>query len=121
MALAGCQSAGPKGRPGGPPTDYLRGYVGQQRVLRFQGDQERVVVKKKDRPQLPGACDAAVQVRSAGCDGAKDLLFACEGSWRSRRPSSAVSRYSVKRTDGRFVLWKYTMGWAVDEYVATVL
>jgi hypothetical protein len=49
----------------GPATDYLRGYVGQQRVLRFQGDQERVVVKMKDSPQLPGACDAAVQVRSA--------------------------------------------------------
>jgi hypothetical protein len=48
-----------------PSTDYLRAYVGQQRVLRFQGDQERVVVKRKDRPQLTGACDAAVEVRSA--------------------------------------------------------
>jgi hypothetical protein len=46
-------------------TDYLRDYVGQQRVLRFQGDQERVGVKMKDRPQLPGSCDAAVEVKSA--------------------------------------------------------
>ena len=64
LALPACATKS-KGPAAGPGTDYLRGYVGQQRVLRFQGDQERVVVKKKDRPQLPGACDAAVQVRSA--------------------------------------------------------
>ena len=63
LALPACATKS-KG-PAGPGTDYLRGYVGQQRVLRFQGDQERVVVKRKDRPQLPGACDAAVEVRSA--------------------------------------------------------
>ena len=57
--------AAKKGPSVGPGTDYLRGFVGQQRVLRFQGDQERVGVKMKDRPQLPGACDAAVEVRSA--------------------------------------------------------
>src|SRR5687767_12045223 len=63
LALPACAT---KSRaPAGPGTDYLRGYVGQQRVLRFQGDQDRVVVKRNDRPQLPGACDAAVQVRSA--------------------------------------------------------
>lgn len=63
LALPGC-AAKSRG-PAGPGTDYLSGYVGQQRVLRFQGDQDRVEVKRRDRPQLPGACDAAVQVRSA--------------------------------------------------------
>lgn len=64
LALPACATKA-KTPAGGPGTDYLRAYVGQQRVLRFQGDQERVVVKMKDRPQLSGACDAAVQVRSA--------------------------------------------------------
>jgi hypothetical protein len=49
-------------------TDYLRTYVGQQRVLRFQGDQEKVAVKMKDRPQLTGACDTAVEIKSAVAD-----------------------------------------------------
>lgn len=49
-------------------TDYLRAYVGQQRVLRFQGDHETVAVKQKDRPQMAGACDTAVEVRSAVAD-----------------------------------------------------
>jgi hypothetical protein len=64
LALPACATKS-KAPAAGPGTDFLRSYFGQQRVLRFQGDQERVVVKKKDRPQLPGACDAAVQVRSA--------------------------------------------------------
>jgi hypothetical protein len=63
LALPACATKkAPAVRPG---TDFLAPYVGQQRVLRFQGDQARVEVKKKDRPQLPGACDAAVHVRSA--------------------------------------------------------
>jgi hypothetical protein len=63
LALPGCAT---KSRaPAGPGTDYIRGYVGQQRVLRFQGDEARVEVKRKDRPQLPGSCDTAVEVRSA--------------------------------------------------------
>ena len=62
LLLPGC-AAKTKAPAGG--ADSLRGYVGQQRVLRFQGDQERVGVKMKDRPQLPGACDAAVEVKSA--------------------------------------------------------
>lgn len=66
LALPACATKS-KG-PAVPRTDYLSAYVGQQRVLRFQGDQERVVVKRKDRPQLPGACDAAVEVRSAVLD-----------------------------------------------------
>src|SRR5215213_5311767 len=49
-------------------ADYLHGYVGQQRVLRFQGDQDKVAVKMKDRPQLPGACDTAVEVKGAVAD-----------------------------------------------------
>ena len=66
LALPACATKkAPAVRPG---TDFLRPYVGQQRVLRFQGDVERVVVRKKDRPQLPGTCDAAVQVRSAVVD-----------------------------------------------------
>src|SRR5688572_14202582 len=52
----------------GPGSDYLRGYVGQQRVLRFQGDEPRVVARRKDKPQMPGACDAAVVVKSAVLD-----------------------------------------------------
>jgi hypothetical protein len=67
LALSACATKS-RAPAGGPGTDYLRGYVGQKRVLRFQGDQDRVVVKKKDRPQLPGACDAAVQVRSAALE-----------------------------------------------------
>src|SRR5438128_6347303 len=64
LALAACHPARPKG-PAVPPTDFLRGYVGQQRVLRFQADRARLVVRKKDPAQLPGTCDAAVDVRSA--------------------------------------------------------
>src|SRR2546428_3310364 len=66
VVLAG--ACGPKrsaGPPAGPRTDFLRNYVGQERVLRCQADRERVVVRKKDPAQLSGACDAAVQVRSA--------------------------------------------------------
>lgn len=65
---AACHPARPKGPAAGPGTDFLRPYVGQKRILRFQADRERVVVKKKDRAQLAGACDAAVEVRSAVLD-----------------------------------------------------
>jgi|SRR5436309_7366443 len=64
LSLAACHPAPPKG-PAVRPTDFLRGYVGQQRVLRFQADRTRLVVRRKDPAQLPGACDAAVDVRSA--------------------------------------------------------
>lgn len=63
-----CAPKRPKAPPAGPRGDFLSGYVGQQRVLRFQGDRDRIVVKKKDPAQLSGACDAAVQVRSAALD-----------------------------------------------------
>jgi len=43
----------------------MRSYVGQRRILRFQADRPRVVVKKKDPARLSGACDAAVEVKSA--------------------------------------------------------
>src|SRR5438094_4162489 len=66
VVLAGaCGPKRPAGAPAGPRGDFLSGYVGQQRVLRYQADRDRVVVKKKDPAQLAGACDAAVQVRSA--------------------------------------------------------
>ena len=66
VALAGaCGPKRPAAPPAGPRTDFLSSYVGQQRVLRYQADRERVVVRKKDPAQLAGACDAAVQVRSA--------------------------------------------------------
>jgi len=67
VAVAACQTPRPKA-PAAPGADFLHGYVGQQRILRFQGDRERVVSRKKDPAQLPGACDAAVQVRSAVLD-----------------------------------------------------
>jgi hypothetical protein len=51
--------------PATPTSDFLRPFVGQHRVLRFQGDEARVTVRRKDRPQMAGACDAAVVVRSA--------------------------------------------------------
>jgi hypothetical protein len=66
VVLAGaCGPKRPPAPPAGPPTDFLSSYVGQQRILRYQADRERVLVKKKDPAQLSGACDAAVQVRSA--------------------------------------------------------
>jgi hypothetical protein len=69
VGLAGaCGPKQVKGPPTGPGADFVRSYVGQKRVLRFQADRDRVAVKKKDRPQLPGTCDAAVEVRSAALE-----------------------------------------------------
>jgi hypothetical protein len=66
VVLAGaCGPKRPAGPPPGPRTDFLSGYVGQQRVLRYQADRDRVGVRQKDPAQLSGTCDAAVQVRSA--------------------------------------------------------
>ena len=67
LALPACATKS-RGPAAGPGDDFLRPFVGQQRVLRYQGDQERVTVSQKARPQLPGACDAAVQVKSAVVD-----------------------------------------------------
>jgi hypothetical protein len=63
LTIPGCATKA-KGPGSALDPDFLRSYVGQARVLRFQGDQERVVLRSQDKPQLPGACDAAVQVRS---------------------------------------------------------
>jgi hypothetical protein len=80
LAMAACATKS-KAPSVGPATDSLHGYVGQQRILRFQGDQERVVVRKDDRPSMPGACDAAVEVRSAALEkGAPRLVLETLGA-----------------------------------------
>jgi len=61
----GCGPGKPKAPPAAPAANYLSGYVGQHRILRFQADHEQVLVKKSEAPQLPGTCDAAVEVRTA--------------------------------------------------------
>ena len=66
-ALPACATKS-KAPAAGPGTDFLRAYVGQQRILRFQGDRERVTVRKRDAPRLRGACDVAVEVKSAALD-----------------------------------------------------
>jgi len=62
VLLPGCRSAGPKtvAGPAAPP-DLLKDYVGQLRVLRYQGDRQSVEVGPQDR--LSGQCDVAVEVR----------------------------------------------------------
>jgi hypothetical protein len=63
VLLPGCRSAGPK-TPSGPvaPPDALADYVGQLRVLRYQGDRQKIEVSPQTR--LSGQCDVAVEVRS---------------------------------------------------------
>jgi hypothetical protein len=86
---ASCAPKQPKAPPAGPRGDFLSGYVGQQRVLRFQGDRERVAVKKKDPAQLSGACDVAVQVRSAALDkGAPRLVLESLGAPNAEKSQS---------------------------------
>ena len=85
LALPACATKS-KAPAGGPGTDFLRPYVGQQRVLRFQGDQAKVAVTKKDRPQMPGACDVAVQVRSAVLEkGGTRLVLESLGAARAEK------------------------------------
>ena len=75
VLIAGaCAPSRPKGPATGPRPDFLGSYVGQQRVLRFQADRDRIVVKRKDPAQLPGACDAAVQVRRAALEKGSPVL-----------------------------------------------
>ncbi len=70
----------------GPGSDFLRPYVGQQRVLRYQGDKQKVEVRKKDAAQLPGACDVAVEVKSAVLEkGAPRLVLEAIGSPNTER------------------------------------
>jgi len=87
VVLAGaCGPKRPAGAPAGPRADFVSGYAGQQRVLRFQADRERVVVRKKDPAQLSGACDAAVQVRSASLQkGAPVLVLESLGAPNAER------------------------------------
>lgn len=85
VALPACATK-TKAPAAGPGTDFLRPYVGQQRILRFQADRQRVTVRKKDRAQLPGACDAAVEVRSAVLDkGAPRLVLETIGTPATER------------------------------------
>jgi hypothetical protein len=63
VLLPGCRSGGAK-KPSGPtaPPDALADYVGQLRVLRYQGDRQKIEVSPQTR--LSGQCDVAVEVRS---------------------------------------------------------
>lgn len=63
VLLPGCRTAGPRA-PVGPaaPPDLLKDYVGELRVLRYQGDEEKVEVSPQSR--LAGQCDVAVEVRA---------------------------------------------------------
>ena len=87
VVLAGaCGPKRPAGAPTAPPTNFMSRYVGQQRVLRYQADRERIVVKKKDAAQLAGACDAAVQVRAASLQkGAPVLVLESLGAPNAER------------------------------------
>jgi hypothetical protein len=81
VLVGACGPKRPPAPPAGPRTDFLSSYVGQQRVLRYQADRERVLVRKKDPAQLAGACDAAVQVRSAVLEkGAPRLVLEALGA-----------------------------------------
>jgi Gram-negative bacterial TonB protein C-terminal len=64
VLLPGCRTAAPRA-PLGPaaPPDLLKDYVGQLRVLRYQGDEQKVEVSPQTR--LAGQCDVAVEVRAA--------------------------------------------------------
>jgi hypothetical protein len=64
LAASGCASK-PKVPAAAAGTDYLRSWAGQQRIFRFQGDRDRVTVRRKDPVQLAGTCDVAVEIRSA--------------------------------------------------------
>lgn len=63
VLLPGCRTAAPRAslEPLAPP-DLLKDYVGELRVLRYQGDEQKVEVGPKSR--LAGQCDVAVQVRA---------------------------------------------------------
>src|SRR5215470_11199590 len=65
---AACGPGKPKAPPTAPAANALSGFVGQHRILRYQADKELVTVKKSDPAQIPGACDAAVEVRTALLD-----------------------------------------------------
>jgi hypothetical protein len=73
LLAAGCQSGRPKAPVAGPGADFLRPYVGQQRILRAHGDRDRVEIRKKGGAPA-GTCDVAVQVRSAALDKGAPVL-----------------------------------------------
>jgi hypothetical protein len=98
-ALPACATKA-KGPAAGPGSDFLRPYVGQQRVLRFQGDRARVTVRKRDAARLPGACDVAVEVKSAVLEkGAPRLLLETIGT-----PYTDSARPRCKAVPGTITL-----------------
>ena len=83
----------------GPGSDFLRPYVGQHRVLRYQGDKQKVEVRKKDAAQLPGACDVAVEVKSAVLEkGAPRLVLETIGSPNTERARARCTAYPATIT-----------------------
>jgi hypothetical protein len=72
-ALPSCQS-GRRAPATAPSADHLRAYVGQHRILRGQGDRDRITLEKGDAAPISGACDVAVVVRSAALDKGAPLL-----------------------------------------------
>jgi len=61
--LPACRTGAPKPPPGpAAPPDLLADYVGQLRVLRYQGDEKTIEVAPGSR--LGGQCDVAVSVRA---------------------------------------------------------
>jgi hypothetical protein len=92
-ALPACATKS-KAPAAGPGSDFLRPYVGQLRVLRYQGDKARVEVRKKDAAQLPGACDVAVEVKSAALEkGAPRLVLETVGSPNTERARPRCTAY----------------------------
>ena len=93
VALPACATKS-KAPAAGPGSDFLRPYVGQLRVLRYQGDRQKVEVRKKDAAQLPGACDVAVEVKSAVLEkGAPRLVLEPIGSPNTERARPRCSAY----------------------------
>jgi hypothetical protein len=91
-ALPACATKKPPAA--GPGSDFLRPYVGQARVLRFQGDKPKVEVRKKDAAQLPGGCDVAVEVKSAVLEkGAPRLVLETIGSPNTERARPRCTTY----------------------------
>lgn len=99
-ALPACATKS-KAPAAGPGSDFLRPYVGQLRVLRYQGDKPRVEVRKRDAAQLPGACDVAVEVKSAVLEkGAPRLVLEAIGMPNAERARPRCAAHPATITLG---------------------